>query len=36
VKARGYTETDLRDGVVITGASAMHERIKAGAGTLCF
>ena len=36
VKARGCTQADLRDGVVITGASTMHERIKAGAGTLCF
>ena len=36
VKARGYTEKDLRDGVVITGASAMHERINAGAATLSF
>ena len=36
VKARGYTEADLRDGVVVTGASIMHERIKGGAGTLCF
>lgn len=36
VKARGYTQADLIDGVVITGASAMHERIKAGAATLSF
>jgi predicted peroxiredoxin len=36
VKARGYEESDLLDGVVITGASPMHERIKAGAGTLSF
>ncbi|MCV0394325.1 MAG: DsrE family protein [Rhizobiaceae bacterium] len=36
VKARGYSEGDLRDGVVVTGASIMHERIKGGAGTLCF
>jgi predicted peroxiredoxin len=36
VKARGYTQEDLIDGVVITGASAMHERIKAGAATLSF
>jgi predicted peroxiredoxin len=35
-KARGYTQDDLIDGVVITGASAMHERIKAGAATLSF
>ena len=36
VKARGYTQEDLIPGVVITGASAMHERIKAGAATLSF
>lgn len=36
VKARGYSQEDLRDGVVVTGASVMHERIKAGARTLCF
>jgi predicted peroxiredoxin len=36
VKARGYTETDLLPGVVISGASAVHERIKAGAATLSF
>lgn len=36
VKARGYEEKDLIEGVVITGASAMHERIKAGAATLSF
>lgn len=36
VKARGYGQDDLRSGVVITGASLMHERIKAGAATLSF
>lgn len=36
VKARGYSEDDLVDGVVVTGASLMHERIKAGAATLSF
>jgi predicted peroxiredoxin len=36
VKSRGYTEADLLDGVIITGASVMHERIKAGAATLSF
>jgi predicted peroxiredoxin len=36
IKSRGYTEADLLDGVVITGASVMHERIKAGAATLSF
>lgn len=36
VKARGYGEDDLIDGVVISGASSMHERIKVGAATLSF
>lgn len=36
VKARGYSEEDLLEGVIITGASPMHERIKAGAATLSF
>ena len=36
LKSRGYAESDLIDGVVITGASVMHERIKAGAATLSF
>lgn len=36
VKARGYTEDDLIEGAVITGASPMHERIKTGAATLSF
>ena len=36
VKARGYTQEDLRNGVIITGASPMHERIMAGAATLSF
>lgn len=36
VKARGYQESDLIDGVEITGASKMHELIKAGAATLSF
>ena len=36
VKARGYDEGDLIEGVVVTGASPMHERIKAGAATLSF
>jgi predicted peroxiredoxin len=30
VKSRGYTQESLLEGVVITGASLMHERIKAG------
>jgi predicted peroxiredoxin len=36
VKARGYEQQDLVDGVVIVGASVMHEKIKAGAATLSF
>lgn len=36
VKARGYEQADLIDGVVITGASKMHELIHAGAATLSF
>lgn len=36
VKARGYTEQDLLDGVVISGASVLHRAIKEGASTLSF
>ncbi|BCH25955.1 hypothetical protein MesoLjLc_58690 [Mesorhizobium sp. L-8-10] len=36
VKARGYEQSDLIDGVEIAGSSAMHERILAGAATLSF
>lgn len=36
VKARGYGQEHLLEGTVITGASAMHEQIKAGAATLSF
>jgi predicted peroxiredoxin len=36
VKARGYEQQDLIEGVVITGASVMHEEIKNGAATLSF
>lgn len=36
VKSRGYTQEDLIDGVVITGAKAMHDLIKDGAATLSF
>lgn len=36
VKARGYEQEDLIEGTIITGASPMHERIKAGASTLSF
>jgi len=36
VKSRGYTQESLIDGVVITGASVMHDLIKQGAATLSF
>jgi predicted peroxiredoxin len=36
VKARSYTQEELIDGVAIQGASAMHERLKAGAASLSF
>lgn len=36
VKGRGYTQENLLDGVVITGASAMHELVMRGAATLSF
>lgn len=36
VKSRGYEQPDLLDGVIITGASAMHAEIKQGAATLSF
>jgi predicted peroxiredoxin len=36
VKGRGYTQENLIEGVVITGASPMHELIKQGAATLSF
>ena len=36
VQSRGYEQGDLLDGVIITGASAMHAEIKAGAATLSF
>jgi predicted peroxiredoxin len=36
VKSRGYEQSDLIDGVVIVGASAMHAQIKEGAATLSF
>jgi predicted peroxiredoxin len=36
VKARGYAQEDLIEGVIIAGSSTMHERIKAGAATLSF
>ena len=36
VASRGYTQEDLIEGTVITGASAMHGLIKEGAATLSF
>ena len=36
VKARGYAQEDLIDGVKIQGASTMHERFTAGAASLSF
>src|SRR5687767_10578866 len=36
VKSRGYTQEDLIEGTIITGASPMHELLKAGAATLSF
>ena len=36
VKARGYTQEHLIEGTIITGASVMHEQLKAGAATLSF
>ncbi|HMS96337.1 MAG TPA: DsrE family protein [Tabrizicola sp.] len=36
VKARGYEQEDLLDGVIIAGASVMHAAIKDGAATLSF
>jgi len=36
VKARGYEQKDLLDGVIISGASVMHAEIKSGAATLSF
>ena len=36
VKARGYEQSDLIEGVEITGASKMHALIKEGAATLSF
>lgn len=36
VKSRGYTQKDFIEGVVIVGASAMHERLMAGAASLSF
>lgn len=36
VKARGYTQEHWLPSVVITSASAVRERLKAGAATLIF
>ncbi|OOG53471.1 MULTISPECIES: DsrE family protein [Comamonadaceae] len=36
VKARGYAPEDFIEGVQIVGASAMHERLLAGAASLSF
>jgi predicted peroxiredoxin len=36
VAARGYTPSDLLDGVTIVGASAMFPEIQRGAATLSF
>src|SRR5947207_8063188 len=36
VKARGYEQCHLIDGVEIAGSSKIHELIKAGAATLSF
>lgn len=36
VKARGYEQTDLIDGVTIAGSSVIHERFKRGAASLSF
>ena len=36
VKARGYEQSDLVEGVAIAGASVIHERFKAGAASLSF
>lgn len=35
-KMRGYEEASMTDGVTISGASIMHEIIKAGGATLSF
>jgi predicted peroxiredoxin len=36
VKARGYEQSDLIEGVEIAGSSKIHELIKTGAATLSF
>lgn len=36
VKARGYEQADLIEGVTIAGSSVIHERFKRGAASLSF
>lgn len=36
VKARGYEQADLVEGVTIVGASVIHERLLRGAASLSF
>lgn len=36
VKSRGYEQADFVEGVTISGASVIHERLKRGAASLCF
>ena len=36
VKARGYAQEELVDGVTIAGASVIHEKFKNGAASLSF
>lgn len=36
VKARGYEQADLVEGVTIAGSSVIHERFKRGAASLSF
>jgi predicted peroxiredoxin len=36
VKARGYEQSDLLEGVTIAGASVIHERLMRGAASLSF
>lgn len=36
VKARGYDQDDLVEGVTIAGSSVIHERFKRGAASLSF
>ena len=36
VKARGYEQADLVEGVTVAGSSVMHDRFKRGAASLSF